>query len=127
MEKFGGFTPDSAICQEYGSPEAPLLRQLNRGSETHGSTRVLVIRNADKSFVYFPLQDGAFPAVPAEDLNGRPHDFSKSATLQGADQVELVDQGQYDAILGTAHLGILDPPETWGIAFDFLTDPSHRR
>src|SRR5262252_5965441 len=28
-------------------------RTLNRGSETHGSTRVLVIRNADTSFVYF--------------------------------------------------------------------------
>src|SRR5262249_31010746 len=63
----GGFTPDSAICQEYGSPDTPLLSRLNRGSETHGATRVLVIRNADTSFVYFSKQDGAFAPVPAED------------------------------------------------------------
>jgi len=127
LPAFGGFTPDSAICQEYGSPDTPLLSRLNRGSETHGSTRVLVIRNADKSFVYFPLLDGVFPAVPAEDLNGTPHDFSESATLKGADQVDLVNQGPFDTILGTSHLGILDSPETWGIAFDFLTNPSPRR
>ena len=124
----GGFTPDSAICQEYGSPDTPLLSQLNRGSETHGSTRVLVIRNSDTSFVYFSAQDGPFfPPVPAEDRNGNPHDFSQSAKLQGADQVDLKGQGQYDEILGTAHLGILNSPDTWGIAFDFLTNPSHRR
>jgi pimeloyl-ACP methyl ester carboxylesterase len=127
LPAFGGFTPESAVCQEYGSPETPLLSQLNRGSETHGSTRILVIRNADTSFVYFSLLDGVFPPVPAEDLNGNPHDFSESATLQRADQVDLVGQGKYDGILGTAHLGILNSPETWGIAFDFLTDPSQRR
>ena len=125
---FGGFTPDSAVCQEYGSPETPFLSRLNRGSETHGSTRILVIRNADTSFVYFSKQDGPFFApVPAEDLNGNPHDFSESATLQRAEQVDLVGQGQYDAALGTAHLGILNSPETWAIAFEFLTDPSPRR
>jgi hypothetical protein len=64
---------------------------------------------------------------PPEDLNGNPHDFSESATLQRADQVDLVGQGKYDGILGTAHLGILNSPETWGIAFDFLTDHSQRR
>jgi hypothetical protein len=62
--------------------------------------------------------------VPAEDLNGNPHDFSESATIQGAHQVDLVGQGQYDEILGTAHLGILDSPETWKIGFEFLADPS---
>ena len=127
LPAFGGFTPESPVCQEYGSPETPLLSQLNRGSETHGSTRVLVIRNADTSFVYFAEQDGVFPPVPAEDLNGDPHDFSQSATLKGAHQVDLVGQGQYDPILGTAHLGILASPETWTIALDFLTDPSPRR
>jgi len=124
---FGGFTPDSAVCQEYGSPDTPLLSQLNRGSETHGSTRILVIRNADTSFVYFSLPDGVFPAVPAEDRDGNPHDFSQSATLQRAHQADLVGQGQYDGILGTAHLGILNSPEAWEIAFDFLTDASPRR
>ncbi|HXJ80259.1 MAG TPA: hypothetical protein VMS64_16460 [Candidatus Methylomirabilis sp.] len=123
----GGFTPASAVCQEYGSPETPLLSRLNRGSETHGSTRVLVIRNADTSFVYFSLPDGVFPPVPAQDLNGNPHDFSESATLQHADQVDLIAQGKYDGILGTAHLGILNSPETWEIALDFLTNPSPRR
>src|SRR5215472_1151978 len=63
----GGFTPDSAVCQEYGSFNTPLLSELNRGGETQGSTRILVIRNADRSFVYFALQDGVFPPVPAED------------------------------------------------------------
>lgn len=124
----GGFTPNSAVCQEYGSPDTPLLSQLNRGSETHGSTRVLVIRNADTSFVYFSRQDGIFfPPVPAEDREGNPHDFSESATLKGADQVDLIGQGQYDLILGTAHLGILASPDTWGITLDFLTNPSPRR
>jgi pimeloyl-ACP methyl ester carboxylesterase len=127
LAAFGGFTPDSPVCQEYGSPDTPLLSALNLGSETHGSTRVLVIRNADRSFVYFALPDGVFPAVPAEDRNGNPHDFSQSATLQGAHQVDLVDQGQHGGILGMAHLGILNSPETWEIAFDFLTDPSQRR
>ena len=127
LPAFGGFTPDSAVCQEYGSPDTPLLSQLNRGSETHGSTRILVIRNADTSFVYFAQQDGAFPAVPAQDRIGRPHDFSQSATLQRAQQANLIGQGKYDGILGTAHLGILNSPETWGIALDFITDPSPRR
>ena len=127
LPAFGGFTPDSAVCQEYGSPDTPLLTRLNRGKETHGPTRVLVIRNADTSFVYFALQDGVFAPVPAEDRNGKPHDFSESATLEGARQVNLVGQGQHDEILGTAHLGILNSPETWGIAFDFLTNPSRRR
>jgi pimeloyl-ACP methyl ester carboxylesterase len=127
LPAFGGFTPDSAVCQEYGSPNTPLLSQLNRGSETHGSTRFLVIRNADTSFVYFALQDGAFAPVPAEDRDGNPHDFSQSATLQHASQMDLIGQGQYDGILGTAHLGILNSPQSWGIALDFLTDPSKRR
>jgi hypothetical protein len=65
--------------------------------------------------------------VPAEDYNGQPHDFSESATLEGAQQVDLTGQGLYDPILGTAHLGILNSPETWQSALDFLTDPSPRR
>ena len=123
----GGFTPASAICQEYGSPDTPFLSRLNRGSETHGPTRYLVLRNADTSFVYFSRQDGFFAPVPAEDYTGAPHDFSQSATLQGAEQVDLTGQGAFDPFLGTAHLGILDSPQTWQLTLDFLTNPSHSR
>jgi pimeloyl-ACP methyl ester carboxylesterase len=127
LSVLGGFTPTSAICQEYGSPDTPFLRWLNRGSELQGATRVLVIRNADTSFVYFSAQDGFIAPVPAEDYNGNPHDFSQSATLHGSRQVDLTGQGLFDPILGTAHLGILNSPETWQLALDFLTDPSPRR
>ncbi len=123
----GGFTPLSAICQEYGSPDTPFLALLNRGSETPGPTRFLVIRNADTSFVYFSAQDGYIAPVPAEDYLGRPHDFSQSATLQGSERLDLMGQGQYDPILGTTHLGILNSPDTWNAALAFLTSPSHSR
>ena len=120
----GGFTPDSAICREYGSDRTPFLRALNRCNETRGPTRYLVIRNADRSFVYFSAQDGVFAPVPAEDRDGNPHDFSLSAKLRGAREVDLVGQGQYDSILGTAHLGILNSPEAWEAALRFLLDPN---
>src|SRR5262249_20761244 len=123
----GGFTPDSAVCQGYGSPDTPLLRPLNRGSETHGATRGPLIRHADTSFVYFSPQDGSFFAVPAPGRGGKPHHLSESATLKGADQLDLIGQGRNDPILGTAHLGILASPDTWGITLDFLTNPSPRR
>jgi pimeloyl-ACP methyl ester carboxylesterase len=127
LAPLGGFTPDSAVCQEYGSATSPFLTWLNRGSELQGPTRTLVIRNADTSFVYFSAQDGLIAPVPAEDSNGNPHDFSQSATLEHAQEVDLTGQGVHDPVLGTAHLGILDSPETWQIAIDFLTDPSHSR
>jgi pimeloyl-ACP methyl ester carboxylesterase len=127
LPELGGFTPDSAICQEYGSPDTPLLSRLNRGSETPGPTRFLVIRNADASFVYFSVQDGLIAPVPAEDYAGNPHDFSQSATLQGAEQLDLTGQGAYDPILHTGHLGILNSPETWQHALAFLTAASPRR
>ena len=88
---------------------------------------MLVIRNADTSFVYFSAPDGLLAPVPAEDSNGNPHDFSQSATLEHAQQVDLTGQGSHDPVLGTAHLGILDSLDTWQIALDFLTDPSHGR
>jgi pimeloyl-ACP methyl ester carboxylesterase len=127
LPMLGGFTPTSAVCQDYGSPTTPFLTWLNRGGELQGATRVLVIRNADTSFVYFSVQDGAIAPVPAEDYSGDPHDFSQSATLQGAQQFDLTGQGLYDPILGTAHLGILNSPKTWQLALDFLTNPSPRR
>jgi hypothetical protein len=123
----GGFTPTSAVCEELGSPNTPFLQLLNRGSETPGSTRILVIRNADTSFVYFDRQDGFIAPVPAEDSFGQPTDFSGSARLQGSDELDLTGQGAFDALLGTGHLGILNSPQTWAATYDYLTAPSPRR
>lgn len=123
----GGFTPTSDVCQEVGSPDTPFLQLLNGpggSGETEGPTRVLVIRNADVSFVYFPVQDGVFPPVPAIDSFGNPTDFSKSASLRGAREIALRGQGAYDPILGTAHLGILNSPQTWRATLEFLTEGS---
>jgi pimeloyl-ACP methyl ester carboxylesterase len=117
----GGFTPDSAICREYGSDHTPFLTRLNARDETPGPTKYLVIRNADTSFVYFSAQDGFFAPLPAEDRDGLPHDFSQSAMLHGAQEIDLTDQGQYDPFLGTAHLGILNSPQTWAAALAFLS------
>jgi pimeloyl-ACP methyl ester carboxylesterase len=120
----GGFTPSSELCQEVGSPHTPFLRLLNGpgGSrETMGPTRVLVIRNADTSFVYFPLQDGFLGPVPAIDSYGEPTDFSRSAGLKGARELALTGQGAYDPILGTTHLGILNSPQTRQATLEFLT------
>jgi hypothetical protein len=119
----GGFTPSSDVCQELGSPDTPFLRLLNGPdgqSETSGPTRILVIRNADTSFVYFPVQDGLVAPVPAVDSFGRPTDFSRSASLRGAREISLTGQGAYDPILHSSHLGILNSPQTWQATLDFL-------
>ena len=124
LPALGGFTPGSEVCQELGSPDTPFLRLLNgRGEheETEGRTRVLVIRNADTSFVYFPLQDGVLSPVPAIDSYGKPTDFSRSATLKGARQIDLTGQGIHDPILGSTHLGILNSPQTRQATLDFLS------
>src|ERR1700674_2058588 len=120
LPSLGGFTPDSAICREYGSDHTPLLQTLNRGREARGPTRYLVLLNADVDFVYISAQDGFFPAVPAEDRDGEPHDFSRSARLEGATTIELTRQGQFDIILGTAHLGIVNSPFAWSASLGFL-------
>jgi pimeloyl-ACP methyl ester carboxylesterase len=117
----GGFTPDSPVCREYGAADTPFLTWLNEPNETPGATRYLLIRNADTDFVYMPTQDGFLAGVPAEDRTGAPHDFSQSATLVGAQQVDLTGQGVHDPILLTAHLGILNSPQTWQLALEFLT------
>ena len=89
---------------------------------------MLVIRNADASFVYMPVQDGLIPPVPAMDSYGKPTDFSKSASLKGAREISLTGQGAYDPILHTAHLGILNSPVTWQATLEFLTErPRHDR
>jgi pimeloyl-ACP methyl ester carboxylesterase len=123
----GGFIPTSAICDEYGNEETQLLTTLNAAGETPGPTRYLVLRNVFRAspesgdFVYLSAQDGPFfAAVPAEDNTGAPHDFSNSALLAGAPHTDFVGQGQFDIILGTSHLGILNSPDAWSAAFEFL-------
>jgi pimeloyl-ACP methyl ester carboxylesterase len=121
LPALGGFTPDSAICREYGAADTPFLTSLNR-REARGPTRYLALRNADTSFVYFSRQDGAFAPVPAQDRLGRPHDFSGSAMLHGRRgvNVDFFGQGVFDPILGTAHLGILNSPAAWATVAGFL-------
>jgi pimeloyl-ACP methyl ester carboxylesterase len=125
----GGFTPDSAICLEYGSDNTPVVRLINGDGphEAQPPTQYLVIRNADTSFVYFSKQDGPFPPVPAQDREGNPHDFSQSARIEGARQVDLIGQGTFDHVAGLAHLGILNSPDTWQSGFDFLSGGPGRR
>jgi pimeloyl-ACP methyl ester carboxylesterase len=124
----GGFTPSSEICQEVGSPDTPFLRLLNGpggSGETKGPTRVLVIRNADASFVYLSVQDGVFAPVPAIDAYDKPTDFSRSASLRGAREIALTGQGAYDPFLHTSHLGILNSPQTWQATLEFLSEGPH--
>jgi pimeloyl-ACP methyl ester carboxylesterase len=119
----GGFTPSSAVCDEYGSDHTQLLTVLNAAGETKGPTRYLVIRNkpGTPDFVYNSLTDGALPGVPAEDRDGKAHDFTESAGLSGAQTIDLTNQGQFDSVLGTSHLGILNSPESRNAALQFLS------
>jgi len=123
----GGFIHDSAICDESGAATTQFLTTLNEGGETPGPTRYLVIRNVyavspeSGDFVYIGgAQDGLFGPLPAEDHNSIAHDFSDRALLAAAPSIDLVGQGQYDPLLGTAHLGILNSPTTWAAALKFL-------
>jgi pimeloyl-ACP methyl ester carboxylesterase len=120
LPALGGFNPKSEVCVELGSPNTRFLQLLNGRGGVEAPTRVLVIRNADTSFVYFAAPDGVFAPVPAEDSFGKPTDFSRSATIRGARQLDLTGQGAYDPILGTAHLGILNSPQTWQATLEFL-------
>lgn len=118
----GDFRPDSAICVEYGADDTPFLRTLNAGGETPGPTEYFAIRNADASFVFMDRQDGRVPPVPAEDREGRPHDFSMSAALAGAQRsLDVTGAGAYDDALAAAHTGIINMPEVWAAALEFLT------
>lgn len=121
LDALGGFNPGSAVCVELGAADTPFLTRLNR-KETPGPTKYLALRNADADFVYISAQDGPFfPAVPAQDRNGNPHDFSASPALAGkqATNLALTGQGAFDAF-GAAHLGILASPQTEQLAYDFV-------
>jgi pimeloyl-ACP methyl ester carboxylesterase len=125
----GGYTPTTALCHELGSPRSAFLAQLNGDGEELDDVEVLVVRASDTGVVYFPTQDGVFPGVPAMDSFGTPTDFSRSASLKGAREIDLAGQGIYDPIFGTTHLGILNSPDTRKATFEFLTarGRGHRR
>ena len=93
---FGGFTPESAICQEYGSGATPLLSVLNR---RHRGAPADPLSGADGTRARIsstsPRRTGSSGRVPAEDSSGQPHDFGQRAPLRGAATgVELTGQGQ---------------------------------
>jgi hypothetical protein len=46
----------------------------------------------------------------------------EDALLAGAPHTDFVGQGQFDTILGTSHLGILNSPDVWSAAFQFLNN-----
>lgn len=119
----GGFTPSSGVCDELGSDHTQLLNVLNSAGEAPPPTHYLVIRNkpGTPDFVYNNLPDGIFPGVPAIDRDGNPHDFTGSAGLIGAETIDFIGQEQFDQVLHTAHLGILNSPETRAAAWRFLT------
>jgi pimeloyl-ACP methyl ester carboxylesterase len=122
----GGFVPSSAVCTELGSPNTPFLKRLNEPFlEDLLFTETLVMRNSDRAFVYFSVQDGPYlPPVPAEDSFGVATDFSGSAKLPFARQeIDLTNQGIYDAVLGSSHLGILESPDTHADTLAFLLAP----
>ena len=129
LPALGGFTPSSEVCAELGSPNTPFLRLLNgrhpdaTNDGRHQAPRTLVIRNADASFVFFSVPDGVIAPVPAEDSYGQPFDFSRSAEIRGARQLDLTGQGAFDPILGTGHLGILNSPQTRQAVLEFLGAP----
>ena len=65
--------------------------------------------------------------MPAKDREGNPHDFSNSALLAGAETLDLIGQGQFDPVLGAAHLGIVNSPRTWDAVLQFLSRRSGPR
>jgi hypothetical protein len=88
------------------------------------NTEGLEAQEAVGRFAHQPSEtQGEVSFTPAEDRDGAPHDFSDSALLAGASSVDLAGEGQYDTILGTAHLGVLNSPDAWSAAFTFLDRP----
>jgi hypothetical protein len=73
----------------------------------------------------FPVIEHAMLQAPVLSIDsfGQPTDFSQSATLRGARQLDLTGQDAVDPILGTAHLGILNSPQTRAATLEFLIAP----
>jgi len=124
--QWGIHSKQCAICDEYGSDHTQLLTTLNAAGETPGPTRYLVIRNVFRAspesgdFVYLSAQDGFSLRFPQRTATVYRIDFSGSALLSGSRSVDWTAQGQYDAILGTAHLRILNSPDAWTAVLTFL-------
>ena len=94
LPALGGFTPSSAICQEYGSPDTPFLSLAEQGPGDAGAD---ALPRDPQPRTRLRLRLGAgrfFPPVPAEDSAGLPHDFSDSATLVGARRADLDGPGR---------------------------------
>jgi pimeloyl-ACP methyl ester carboxylesterase len=132
----GGFTPDSALCEELGSPNTPFLKTLNKAVDGQriSSPDTFVIRNGDSSFPFFPRYDGVLvqgaPGINANsnsvlDIYRTPTDFTTSPSIP-RNSNELVLTGQhgwasYGGIaMGTAHVGIANSAITWQAALDFI-------
>ena len=122
----GGYTPASPVCQELGSPKTLFLSRLNRTDRRVATSSTLVVRNTDASCLFIlpdGLPCGAFGPTPSVDSFGKPADFSTSARIPRAKELDLVGQAVYDDLSngGTAHWGIAFSPTTWQAALSFLT------
>jgi hypothetical protein len=122
----GGYTPASPVCQELGSPKTLFLSRLNRTDRQVATSSTLVVRNTDASCLFIlpdGLLCGVFGPAPSVDSFGKPTDFSTSARIPRAKQLDLVGQAVYDDLSngGTAHWGIAFSPTTSQTAFSFLT------
>jgi len=124
----GGYTPTSPVCQELGSPKTLFLSRLNRTDHHIAVWNTLVVRNADASCLFIlpdGLPCGTFGPTPSVDSFGNPTDFSTSARIPRAKELNLVGQAAYDDYTNgiTAHWGIAFSPTTLQAAFSFLTRP----
>ena len=127
LPAFGGFTPDSAICLEYGSPDTPLLRFLNDGDDTRGPRATWSSATPTPASSTSPCRMACSRRRRPWTARGTRTDFSGSARLRGAREIDLTGQGAFDTVAGSAHLGILASPATREAALDFLTDGKRRR
>jgi Lipase (class 2) len=119
----GGFTPESPVCGELGSPNTPFLTRLNRAADGGriSPSDTLVIRNGDSSFPYMPWADGLAASAPASvDIYGNTVDLTQSATLRGGQTITLTGQHSYDGFLNSAHVGIANSPDAWRAALSWL-------
>ena len=131
----GGYTPDSPLCQELGSPNTPFLQTLTSANDSYriSPSNTLVIRNGDSSYPYMPWNDGYVAGVWTDaspsgyDSVGKLVDFTGSASVKGGSELTLTGQHAYappndlyGAMQGPAHAGIAMSPVTWQAALDFL-------